>query len=547
MNYLLRGGLLAGVCVTAATAGEPDMISVIPRPTRANRADGSFQLRPDTRLYVDAPLQAVADIFLEQIAPATGWRLPIADAAPASNAIVFTRVADDELGDEGYRLTVTPQRIDITASAPAGAFYATQTLRQLLPPDIFRAAPIPGVAWTIPAVKVEDRPRYRWRGLMLDPARHFLPKRTILRMIDLMALHKLNTLHLHLTDDQGWRIEIREYPKLTEIGAWRSGTIVGHYRDQPREYDGVRHGGYYTQDDLREIVAYAARRYINVVPEIEMPGHATAAIASYPQFGTTGAAMRVSTDWGVHQNLYAPRPDTFTFLQNVLIEVLDIFPSKFIHIGGDEAAKQQWQQSTEVQALFKSLGLADEHELQSWFIEQIDDFLTKRGRRLVGWDEILEGGLAPGATVMSWRGMDGGIAAARAGHDVVMAPTSHTYFDYYQAKDTAHEPLAIGGHLPLERVYAFEPTPPDLTPEQVARILGAQCQLWGEYIADPLKLEYMAFPRACAIAEVVWSPAETRDYGGFLTRLHTHLRRLDILGVRYRPLDEPAVSADGGP
>ncbi|RMF82794.1 MAG: beta-N-acetylglucosaminidase [Planctomycetota bacterium] len=521
---------------------EAGVVSIVPQPSTVETADGLFALHANTRICVDAPLHSVAQTLVEQLAPATGWRLTIVDNAPQSDTIFFKTASRDDLGDEGYRLSVTPQRVTIEAATPAGAFYATQTLRQLLPADIFRAAPVEGVAWTIPAVRIEDRPRYRWRGLMLDPARRFLPKHVILRMIDLMALHKLNTLHLHLTDDQGWRIEIRKYPRLTEVGAWRSGTLIGHYRDEPRRFDGVRHGGYYTQADLREIVAYAAQRHIAVVPEIEMPGHATAALAAYPEFGTSGAAVEVSSVWGVHRNLFAPRAETFAFLKDVLTEVMAIFPGRFIHVGGDEAVKDQWQQSDAVQARIRELGLTDESELQSWFIRSIDAFLTEHDRRLVGWDEILEGGLAPGATVMSWRGLDGGIAAARAGHDVVMAPTSHTYFDYYQSKDTAHEPLAIGGFLPLERVYAFEPTPPGLTPQQKRRILGAQGQLWGEYIGDPLKLEYMAFPRVCALAEVVWSPADVRDYDDFLSRLRMHLKRLDVLSVPYRRLDSPAAS-----
>jgi hexosaminidase len=347
----------------------------------------------------------------------------------------------------------------------------------------------------------------------------------------------MNSFHWHLTEDQGWRIEIRKYPRLTEVGAWRKETVVGRpNRDTTKNtYDGKRHGGFYTQDDVREVVAYAAERFVNVVPEIEMPGHAQAAIAAYPWLGNyPNRQLEVWTRWGVNENILNAEPRTIAFMQDVLAEVLGLFPSRFIHVGGDEAVKTQWRSSPRARARIRELGLKNEEELQSWFIRQMDAFLAARGRRLVGWDEILEGGLAPGATVMSWRGVRGGIAAARAGHDVVMAPTTYTYFDYYQSPDRDQEPLAIGGLLPLDSVYGFEPIPAELEPQYAKHVLGAQGQLWTEYMPTPRQVEYMAFPRLTALAEVVWTPRERKDWADFRRRLDVHLRRLDALQVNYR-------------
>ena len=515
-------------------------LGLIPQPVEMRTAPGVFTITPQTPLVATGEALAEARMAQDTLAPAMGFRLPLIEGdGPRNGAIVW--LLDEtltELGDEGYRLDVTTEGVVIRAPKRAGLFFGLQTMRQLLPPAIFRQARVEGIEWTLPCVSITDYPRFQWRGLMVDPARHFIPKSALLRFIDVMALHKFNTLQLHLTDDQGWRIEIRKYPKLTEIGAWRDETLIGNLlHDTPHKFDGRPHGGYYTQDDIREIVRYAADRHVTVVPEIEMPGHARAAIASYPELGCNpDQRLSVRTIWGVCQDIFNPSDETIAFLQDVLVEVMELFPSTFIHIGGDEAVKDQWKASESVQARIRELGLADEEELQSWFIRQMDEFLTRHGRRLIGWDEILQGGLAPGATVMSWRGMDGGIAAARKGHDVVMAPTSHTYFDYYQGPPE-DEPLAWGGLLPLETVYDFEPIPEELDKEQSRHILGAQGQLWGEYIPDERQLEYMAYPRACALAEVVWSPKEGRDYDGFRQRLERHLERLKVLDVNYRPLD----------
>lgn len=503
-----------------------------------NPEPGVFTLSPDMGIAASGEAEAVGRALRGYLSPGTGYALPVGKRGAISLRL-DKKLAS--LGSEGYRLHVQRDRVEITAGQPAGLFYGAQTFRQLLPVDVFRKARVDGVAWTAPCVLIEDVPRFSWRGAHLDVARHFMPKEFVLKYIDLLAMNKLNTLHFHLTDDQGWRIEIKKYPKLTSVGGWRKETMAGHYEEN--RFDGKPHGGFYTQEDIREIVAYARARFVNVVPEIEMPGHAQAAIAAYPELGNTGQQLEVGTRWGVIENVFNVNDSTIAFLQDVLTEVMALFPSKFIHVGGDECPKTQWKESSAAQAKMKALGLKNEEELQSWFIHQMDQFLASHGRRLIGWDEILEGGLAPGATVMSWRGEEGGIAAANAGHDVVMTPSSYTYLDHYQAKDRAKEPLAIGGFLPLETVYRYEPVPAGISLDKASHVLGAQGQLWTEYIPDPKQLEYMAFPRLCALSEVVWSPSKAKDYGSFVKRLEPMLERLRILDVNYRPLDGPAQTA----
>ena len=513
---------------------------IVPEPVKWSKQAGRFLITQRTVISSDAASAVVGRQLARYLEPATGidFRVVTSGTAPPRSISLRRDRQLARLGDEGYLLDVRPSGITIRAHGAAGLFYAVQTLRQLLPAAIFREAPVEGVEWSVPAVSIEDYPRFQWRGGHLDVARHFMPKEFVKKYIDLLALHKMNVFHWHLTEDQGWRLEIKQYPKLTEVGAWRRETLVG--RPQPNSaptFDGKRHGGFYTQDDAREIVAYARARHVTVVPEIEMPGHAIAAIAAYPELGVTGEPMEVAKTWGVFSDILNADPSTVRFMQNVLSEVLAIFPGRYIHIGGDEADKAKWKASDRIQARIRELKLKDEHELQSWFIRQMDDFLVARKRRLVGWDEILEGGLAENAVVMSWRGTKGGIAAARAGHDVIMAPTSNTYLDYYQSKEQANEPLAIGGFVPLETVYAFEPVPAELEPQFVKHVLGAQGQLWTEYMPQPKQVEYMAFPRMSALAEVVWTPKERRDYAGFLVRLAAHLERLRALDVNYRRLD----------
>jgi hexosaminidase len=527
--------------VTAAT-GQRDSLrtAVIPQPVRLTPRPGEFRLTARTVIWSDEASAPVARQLARYLEPATGITFVVrTTGAPPANAITVRRdAALRRLGREGYTLDVSPTGVRLRGSEAAGLFYAVQTLRQLLPPEIFRAAPTGKVAWTIPAVSIEDAPRFAWRGAHLDVGRHFMPKEFVRKYIDLLALHKLNTFHWHLTDDQGWRLQIRKYPRLTDVGAWRTQSLVGRQsaqRDSTRwEFDAEPHGGFYTQEDAREIVAYAKERFITVVPEIEMPGHALAAIAAYPALGVTGDIVAVGTRWGVYSDILNADSTTVAFMQDVLTEVLEIFPSPYIHIGGDEADKAKWKTSARIAARIQELGVKDEHELQSWFIRQMDTFLTARGRRLVGWDEILEGGLAPNATVMSWRGTSGGIEAARAGHDVVMAPNSHTYLDYYQSQNTDAEPIAIGGFLPLDRVYSFDPMPPELEPEFARHVIGAQAQVWTEYMKDPKKVEFMAFPRLSALAEAVWTPLARKDYTDFRGRLQVHLDRLTALDVNYR-------------
>jgi len=529
-------------------------VAVIPRPVHVTRGTGAFLLTPATAIVTDRATRQIGYLLADWLQPATGYRLAVGAASGGAARTITLRLDTTltRLGDEGYRLTVSGTRITIRARRPAGVFYGVETLRQLLPPDIFRAARVDSVTWTVPAVEIEDQPRFQWRGAHLDVSRSFMPKEFVKKYVDLLALHKLNRFHWHLTDDQGWRIEIKKYPLLTAVGAWRRNSLIGvqRYADTTQwVFDSVPHGGFYTQDDVKEIVTYAAARYITVVPEIEMPGHAQAAIAAYPWLGNTGQQLEVLNHWGVDQNILNPSDSAIHFMQDVLTEVLALFPSHWIHTGGDEAPKAQWQASPVAQARIRELGLRDENHLQSWMTAQMSQWLAARGRALIGWDEILEGGtegLAPNAVVMSWRGIQGGIAAAQAGHDVVMTPTSNTYFDYYQSRNIASEPLAIGGFLPLDTVYAYEPIPPALDSVQAKHVLGTQGQIWTEYQRNPKNVEYMVFPRLVALAEVAWTPRELKDFADFTARLTKHFARLSVLDVNYRRPDGPPAGRPDG-
>ncbi|NYH54057.1 hexosaminidase [Nocardiopsis arvandica] len=506
---------------------------VIPRPATAVGGDTEgLTLTSSTRVSADPEARGTLTWIQRELGAATG--LSLATGEEASAQIRLSVDADAGLGREGYRLIVDGEGAIIVGNDPAGVFYGAQTLRQLLPADAYRDAPLGGAAWSLPAVSVTDAPRFRWRGVMLDVARHFVPKREVLRFIDLMAMHKLNVLHLHLTDDQGWRVEIRRYPKLTEDASWRSESQLGAGR--PPVFDNRPHGGFFTQDDIREIVAYADARHVAVVPEIDVPGHSQAAIHAYPELGESGR-IPVGTQWGIFEEVLAVTDEVLEFYRNVFDELMELFPSTYVHVGGDECPKEQWRASESAQRRIKEEGLADEDELQSWFIRQLDEHLASRGRRLVGWDEILEGGVAPGATVMSWRGEEGGVAAARAGHDVVMSPTRTSYLDYRQS-DSHDEPVKVGTLLRTEDVYLAEPVPSGLTEEEARHVLGAQVNVWTEHIDTPRRLDYMVFPRLSAFAEQVWSAGE-RDYAEFEPRLRRHLERLDAAGVEYRPLEGP--------
>ncbi|MFH0518763.1 beta-N-acetylhexosaminidase [Streptomyces sp. M41] len=519
-------------------------MELIPAPSAVEGGPlpGGFRLDRTTALWAAPGTQTTERWLRATLGAAFGLPLP---PGPQNAPGAVRLLLDDELGPEAYRLGVgADSGVEIRGGDAAGVFWGAQTLRQLLGPDAFRRAPVrPGGTLEIPHGTIHDTPRFRWRGLMLDVARHFMPKDGVLRYLDLMAAHKLNVFHFHLTDDQGWRIEIRKYPRLTETGSWRARTKFGH-RASPL-WEDKPHGGFYTQDDIREIVAYAAERHITVVPEIDVPGHSQAAIAAYPELGNTDVidttALSVWDNWGISANVLAPTDTTLRFYEGVFEEVLELFPAEFVHVGGDECLKDQWRRSPTAQKRIKELGLRDEDGLQAWFIGHFDSWLSARGRRLIGWDEILEGGLAKGATVSSWRGYAGGVAAARAGHDVVMCPEQQVYLDHRQDPG-ADEPVPIGYVRTLEDVYRFEPVPAELTPQEARHVLGAQANVWTEVMEDHARVDYQTFPRLAAFAEVAWSglpaPAE-RDFADFERRMAVHYGRLDALGVGYRPPTGP--------
>lgn len=515
---------------------------LIPKPLELKPIAGEFPFSSASYLAAQDEAAPIAEMWAESISKAAGFRLEVLpDPNRGNGAIQFLLdPALASLGKEGYRLVVTPETITISASEPAGLFYGGQTLKQLMPETVFGATRINPKQFGIPCVEIEDQPRFSWRGAMLDTCRHFLPKHFVMKYIDLLAMHKMNSFHWHLTEDQGWRIQIRKYPRLTGIGAWRKETVVGAIDENTTDFtfDGIPHGGFYSQEDIREVVAYAHQRFINIVPEIEMPGHSQAAIAAYPELGNTTQKLETWPLWGVNKHIFNVRESTFKFLEDVLVEVMELFPNPFIHIGGDEVPKEEWENNPEAQERIRELGLKNEEELQSYFTRRISEFLAVRGRRLVGWDEILEGGLAPGATVMSWRGEQGGILAANAGHDVVMAPLEFTYFNFTQKAGSPRDITRFGIEIPLRKVYEYDPLPPDLDTQKSHHVLGAQAQLWTEYIPDEEWAEFQAFPRLCAFAEVVWSSGEGRDFDDFKRRLGVHLHRLDAMLVKYNPLLE---------
>jgi hexosaminidase len=526
---------------TAPVSPVPRSASIIPAPRQIKGGSGTFHLDRSTRIMLSDPtsteLRTLVELLAAPLRVASGLPLPVsphpADDRTLDAISLRLTPGAGSVEPESYRLLVTQRGVMLSAPTTAGLFWGLQTVRQLLPPEFERGVDsATSVRWTIPALEIEDAPRFPYRGLLLDVARWYYPPEFIKRLIDLLALYKLNTLQLHLTDDQGWRLEIKKYPLLTQVGAWRKETVLETHFD-PYVGDGRPHGGFYTQQEMRDLVAYAQAHQVTVIPEIEMPGHAGAALAAYPELSCAGGPFEVSPIWGVHQDIFCPSEKTFEFLEDVLVEVMQLFPSRYIHIGGDEVPKDQWKESPVAQELIRRERLADEEQLQSYFIRRIERFLGDHGRRLIGWDEILEGGLPPEATVMSWRGVAGGIAAARQGHDVIMTPSDRTYFDYYQG-DPAGEPLAIGGFLPLDSVYAFEVVPKELTAAEAAHVLGAQASVWTEYIPTPARAEYMILPRLLALSEVLWSPEQARSWDRFAVRLPAHFARLDALGAEYR-------------
>ena len=510
--------------------------AIMPKPAKLVEQKGAFTLTNGTAIVLEkdnADLRRVATMVADRMGTATGNRPAIRVGKAGGQSIYFAMDKTGKMGKEAYGLTVTPRQITITASQPNGAFYGMQSLLQLMPTEIYGSTKAANVSWSVPACAVEDAPRFGYRGLMLDVARHFMPVSFVKKFIDLLALHKQNTFHWHLTDDQGWRIEIKKYPALTQIGSQRKQTMAGRYGDN--KYDNQPYGGFYTQDEVRDVVKYAQDRFVTVIPEIEMPGHARSILAAYPELGASAdKIVPVATKWGVFDQVLFPREETFTFLENVLTEVMGLFPGQYIHVGGDECPKTEWEHSRFCQELMKKNSLKDEHELQSYFIQRMDKFITSKGRKMIGWDEILEGGLSPNATVMSWRGTEGGIAAAKQGHDAIMSPTTYAYIDYYQVDTNTQPtvPIAIGGFLPLEKVYSYEPVPDTLSTDVTKHIIGVQGNLWTEYIKSPEYAEYMVWPRATAIAEIGWSP-KGKDIADFSNRLAVQKKRLDQLNINY--------------
>lgn len=521
---------------------------IIPKPVELQIKSGQFCPGDATQISGPAELKNEGEYLAKLLAGTTGKNIGFTTAGDGAGIVL--RLDPAIKHEEGYELNVSENKITISGKNPTGVFYGIQTLKQLV------AANADASGFTVPAVEIKDHPRFGYRGMHLDVARHYFPVSYIKEFIDLIAMHKMNTFHWHLTEDQGWRIEIKKYPKLTEVGAYRNGTIVGRYPG--KKNDETRYGGFYTQEEVKDIVAYAADRHITVIPEIELPGHAGAAIAAYPQLSCfpeeptvvandmmsqksrelqqSGTPKIVQETWGVMDDVFcAGKEETFAFLQDVLDEVIPLFPAKYVHIGGDECPKGNWKRCPNCQARIKKEGLKDEYHLQSYFVQRMEKYLNSKGKSIIGWDEILEGGLAPNATVMSWRGIKGGIEAAKQNHDVIMTPTGFCYFDYYQVgkDDQKNEPLAIGGYLPVKKVYSYNPVPEALPEHQHKHILGAQGNVWTEYIKTPEQVVYMSIPRMTALSEVVWSPQESRDWEDFKIRLQRISKIYDKMGLNY--------------
>ncbi len=536
-------GLIVGLALSQTLfAGDAAPPAIIPAPVKMETRLGFFEIGTgetvsagEVKIVVDLASQATGRYLAAELGKSLGGKISVVDEgdgkASGRRIRLTTKDAPAALGGEGYTLSVTPEEVVIQAAEPAGLFYGAQSLLQMLP---VKANAKAGAGIQVPCVYIEDQPRFKWRGMMLDVSRHFFNKEEVKQVLDAMARYKLNTFHWHLVDDQGWRIEIKKYPKLTEVGAWRKGVGFGLDPKSTKSYgpDG-RYGGFYTQADIREVVAYAAERHITIVPEIEMPGHASAALMAYPQYSCTGGPFTTDLPGGVFDGIYCVGNDeSIKFVENVLTEVFELFPGKYVHVGGDEVPTTNWMHCAKCQTRMKNEGMKKEVELESYFIRQIEKFVNAHQRNLIGWSEIREGGLAANAAIMDWVG--GAVEAATAGHDVVMSPLADCYFDHYQSKDQSTEPHSIGGYLPLQQVYAFEPMPAKLPAEFQSHIIGAQANLWCEYIPSLNHVEYMMFPRLCAMAEVVWSPKDARNWDNFSQRMQKHYGRFQDLGINYR-------------
>jgi hexosaminidase len=529
MKYLLSL-FAAAILLVACSVEPPGPIHVVPKPVTVKPGTKTLAVEQELNIVASAEDEKNVASLLQGYLKGVAIEASVSEqpSPDKTNLLLKTETGS---GKESYSLAVNGDGIEIKASDGAGLFYGAQTFMQLVSPDKT------GVI-NYPYVEINDAPRFPYRGLHLDVGRHMFPIEFIKKYIDLMARHKYNRFHWHLTEDQGWRIEIKKYPRLQEVAAYRNQTVIGKAstRNRPTDpgrYDKTRYGGFYTQEEVKEVVAYAAQRYITVVPEIELPGHALAALTAYPNLGCTGGPYKVAETWGVFDDVFcAGKEDAFLFLQDVFDEIIPLFPGEYIHVGGDECPKAEWKKCPHCQKRIKTEKLKDEHELQSYFIQRMEKYLNSKGKKIIGWDEILEGGLAPGATVMSWRGEEGGIEAAKQNHDVIMTPTKWCYFDYYQ-DSLKSDPLATGLYLPVKQVYSYEPEPPQLKAEEAKHILGVQANVWTEFIKDTAYLEYMVYPRACAMAEVAWSAKGTRDYNDFLIRMSTHMKRLDAWNVNY--------------
>lgn len=532
--------LLFALCSTLSGCGKvipaDTEIAVVPKPERVTERQGVFPLTVSTRvalLFDDERLPYVTAALDEVLTPVFGRGLEVLEAdIPVAEAVNI--VCDEAMPADAYRLEVAPGRVDIVAGGAQGAFYAVQTLRQLIPVAAYDVKNVRAVE--LPVVTIEDKPCLGYRGMMLDVCRHFFTVDEVKEAIDLMAMHKLDVFHWHLTDDQGWRIEIKKYPKLTEVGSVRKRTLIGRdpggEYDENCKYDETPYGGFYTQDEIRDVVDYAAKRFITVIPEVEFPGHAVGALASYPWLGCTGEQYEVRQTWDIDDRVFCiGKESTFEFIEGVLEEVVALFPSEYIHIGGDECPTVMWEKCPHCKARMKAERLKRPRQLQNYATARVEKFLNAHGRRLIGWDEILEGDVTPTATIMSWRGAKGGIKAAKQGNYVIMAPTTNCYLDYYQTRDTAGEPLSIGGYLPVEKVYALDPYE-QLTPEEQGYILGVQANLWTEYIATWPHAQYMLLPRLSALAEVGWS-LDRKDYGDYLRRVRRLAKLYDAYGYNY--------------
>lgn len=539
MDYLKFTALilivsLASCKVQNKTFSESD-IHMIPKPVELNIIKGVFEFSESTKFVViNESQKEISKTLINKFAIATGWQLEIVNKVPQNNYIEF--VTDASLENEAYKLVVNNKKISITANGNSGFVYGLESIRQLLPTAIESSSRVSNVAWVIPNVVINDKPRFKWRGLMLDLSRHFFEKEYIKEVIDRLVMHKMNVLHLHLVDDQGWRIEIKKYPKLTEIGAFRMDQEDAHWdgRRFTTAEDKATYGGFYTQQDIKEIVAYATAKGVEVVPEIEMPAHVMSAIASYPELSCFETPIGVPSGgvWPITEIYCAGKESTFEFLENVLLEVMELFPSKYIHVGGDEATKTNWEKCPHCQKRMKDNNLADVNELQSYFMKRMERFINSHNRKLIGWDEILEGGIAPEATVMSWRGFKGGIEAADQGHDVVMAPGDYCYLNHFQGPPN-EEPLAQDGFVPLRKVYQFDPIVQGMTEKEAAHVLGGQACLWSEFITTTPHSEYMLFPRLAALSETLWSTKESRNWNNFSGRLTSLFKRYDYLGINY--------------